>query len=164
MSLSESTKQEVQSTLREAESRLKAIVTEIKELESRYEDLLSQRKVVEKQLWLAKLVLSSNNETNQKVENRKKVEGRFFDKTIPEAAEEIIEEKGRMLSSREIVEVLLEGGRVFANMTNATASVTTSIKRHPETFFWKTIGGVNRFGLVKNRSNQEAINLKEVSN
>lgn len=162
MGLSEQTKQKVQNTLREAESRLEEIRDEIKKMESRYQDLLSQEKVVEKQLWLAQLLLDTNNRVAGESPESTETQSRYAGITIPAAAERIIEEQGRMLSSREIADVLIESGRVFASVTNATASITTSIKRHPEKFFWENVGGVNRFGLVKNRESEKSSMLDAI--
>lgn len=162
MGLSEETKRKVYNTLRKAESRLEEIRDEIKKMESRYQDLLSQEKVIAEQLWLAGLVLDANNGVVDESPKSAMVRGRYAGKTITDAAEQIIEEKSRMLSSREIADVLIESGRVFANTTNATASITTSIKRHPEKFFWENVGGVNRFGLVKNRESEKSSMLDAI--
>lgn len=149
LNLSEEARQEVQDTIKDAELRLEEIRDEIKTMGFRYQDLLSQEKVVEKQLWLAKLVLD-DDDSSPITESPQSTEtlGRYTNKTIASAAEQIIKEKSRMLFAREIVDILIEDGRIFANTGNAVASIVTSIKRRPETFFWTNIGGVNHFGLV----------------
>ncbi len=141
------TLEEVQQVLDAARSQLAEVTKESSELERRLREVDKKREMVERQVWLAELLVAGYKSTGKKPNFLKGPPP--SKKSIADASAEIMKSASRMLTAREIVDALAERGRVFKGKTSPTTILTTTLKRHPERFFCRKYDGMNRFGLIK---------------
>jgi len=140
--------EEVRRLQQETIIRLEVLDQEDSKLKSRRMEIDRERSLQIEKLRLMKRVPLDSDEPEPSRSASPAGSNDLAEGTIAQGAEIILRESNRMMSAKEISDILADRGREFNGKTPRGEVVGTTLRRYPRKFQWSKYNGVNHYRLV----------------